>query len=155
MAYSSEQKKVNVYVEIENKAPHLGIPLPKGKIRFYKADRRGGLQFIGEDEIDHTPKDETLRLYAGDSFDITGEHRRVEYKDPSKHLYEETFEIALRNHRGGPTHVCVTEHLWGQWEILSNSHDFTRRDAQTIEFPVDVPEDGEAVVRYTVRTKRD
>lgn len=150
---TSNYKKVNIIVEIKNSRPNLGIPLPKGKMRMYKADSRGSLQFIGEDEIDHTPKDETVRLYIGDSFDLVGEHKRIDFKRISKTEVEETFEITLKNHRNEATQVAVVEHLWADWRITAKSTDFVKKDAHTVEFLVTVPKDGEAKVTYTVRTK--
>jgi hypothetical protein len=150
---TSNYKKVNIIVEIKNSRPNLGIPLPKGKIRLYKADSRGSLQFIGEDEIDHTPKEETVRLYVGDSFDIVGEHKRIDFKRISKTEVEETFEITLKNHRNEAAQVAVVEHLWADWRITAKSTGYLKKDAHTVEFPVSVPKDGEVKVTYTVRTK--
>jgi hypothetical protein len=150
---TSDQHKINVMVEIRNSKPTMGVPLPKGKVRVYKADSRGGQQFVGEDEIDHTPKDETLRLWVGDSFDAVGEHRRTDFKRLGPFEVEETFEIVLRNHRTEDMNVTVVEHLWSDWEILAKSTVFEKKDAHTVEFPVRVPKDGETKVTYTVRTK--
>lgn len=150
---NSSYTKVNVVMEIRNSLPALGIPLPKGKIRMYKADSRGGVQFIGEEEIDHTPKDETLRLYIGDSFDVVGEHKRTGFRRLSKREVEETFEITLRNHRDTAAQISVIEHLWSDWKIIANSTDYNKKDAHTADFPVMVPADGESRVTYTVRTR--
>jgi hypothetical protein len=150
---TSAYKKVNIIVEIKNSKPSMGIPLPKGKMRLYKADSRGSLQFVGEDEIDHTPKDETVRLYVGDSFDIVGEHKRTDFKRISQKEVEESFEIVLRNHRKEDTTVSVVEHFWADWRITAKSADFVKKDAHTGEFIVNVPKDGEVKVTYTVRTR--
>jgi hypothetical protein len=150
---SSAESKVRIIVEVANAKPNLGIPLPKGIVRLFKADKRGALQFVGEDEIDHTPKDETLRLYVGDAFDLVGEFKRVELKTLSKRLTEETFEVMLRNHRDTPATVDVIAHVFGDWEVVSRTHAYTRKDSQTLIFPVSVPTGGETLVRYTVRTK--
>jgi hypothetical protein len=150
---TSAYKKVNVVMEIKNSKPSLGIPLPKGKMRLYKADSKGGLQFVGEDEIDHTPKDETVRLYVGDTFDAVGEHKRTSFKRISDREVEESFEITVRNHRKEATTVSIIEHTWQDWRITAKSADYIKKDAHTIEFPVTVPQDGETKVTYTVRTK--
>lgn len=150
---TSAQKKVNVVMELANKKPGLGVPLPKGRMRLYKADARGSLQFIGEDEIDHTPKDETLRLYVGDSFDVVGEHKRTNFRRIGEKEVEETFEISLRNHREEATPVSIIEHAWADWRITQKSHDFKKLDARTFEFAVTVPKDGAVTVTYTVRTR--
>jgi hypothetical protein len=150
---TSTYKKVNVMMEVKNSKPTLGIPLPKGKIRLYKADSRGSLQFVGEDQIDHTPKDETLRLYVGDSFDMVGEHKRTDFKRISPKEVEESFEIVVKNHRNEAATVSIIEHLWADWKITAKSHDYIKKDASTVEFVVPVAKDGEAKVTYTVRTK--
>jgi hypothetical protein len=150
---TSNYKKVNVIVEVKNSKPNLGIPLPKGRMRLYKADSKGSLQFVGEDEIDHTPKDETVRLKVGDAFDIVGEHKRTNFRRISEKEVEESFEITIRNHKSEEVTVSVIEHLWADWRITQKSQDFVKRDARTAEFPVKVPKDGTATVTYTARTK--
>ncbi len=151
---TSSYHKVNVVLKLKNtKANHLGIPLPKGKIRLYKADNQGHLQFIGEDMIDHTPKDETLSLYVGDAFDIVGDYKRTNYHQLAPGLTEETFEITVKNHKDTPVEVSVVDHEWGTWEILKSSDKYVKKDAHTIEFPVEVPANGQTVVTYTVRTR--
>ncbi len=150
---TSGNTKINVIVEIKNAKPAMGIALPKGKVRLYKADTRGALQFVGEDQIDHTPKDETVRLTVGNSFDVVGEHKRTDFKRISQREVEESFEITIRNHREEETTVTVREHFWADWKIGAKSAEYVKRDASTIEFTVKVPKDGESKVTYTVRTK--
>jgi len=148
-------KKVSVLLEFDNKkASGLGIPLPKGRVRVYKKDDDGSLQFAGEDSIDHTPKDEKVRIKMGESFDLVGERKRSDYSsDLNKRRFEETFEIKLRNHKDSDATVTVVEHLyrWNNWKISDASAKYEKKDAQTIEFTVPVPKDGEAVVTYTVK----
>lgn len=148
-------KKVWVMLEFKNsKENSLGIPLPKGRLRVYKKDTDGSLQFIGEDAIDHTPKDEDVRVKMGNAFDLVGERIRIDFlSDTDKKMFKETFEIKLRNHKEQPVTVRVIEHLyrWTNWKIQEASQKWTKKDAQTIEFEVPVPKDGEAVVTYTVR----
>jgi hypothetical protein len=149
-----ENKKVNVMLEFENRADrHLGIALPKGKCRVYKADDDKSLEFIGEDLIDHTPRDEKVTLYIGDAFDIVGERKQTEFKKITDHVYEEAFEIKLRNHKNEPVTVKVLEKLyrWSDWTITEKSHDFKKVDSRTVIFPVKVAKDGEAKVTYRVR----
>jgi hypothetical protein len=156
--YGSEEgnKKVNVVVEVKNsKENNLGMALPKGKMRLYKRDEAdGSLEFIGEDEIDHTPKDETVKLHIGDAFDIVGERKRTDYKiDASRHIITESFEIRVRNHKTEPVEVLVKETLyrWNNWEITESNQKWTKYDSNTIHFPVKVDKDGEQVITYTVR----
>ena len=150
----SVNKKVNVLIEIANtKDNNLGIPLPKGRVRVYKQGTDANQQFIGEDEIDHTPKDEKVRLYLGDAFDIVGEHTRTNFRRISSNEVEESFEISLRNHKAEAVTVTVVQHLFSDWKILQSSHKYTKKDASTVEFAVDVPKDGEVKVTYTARTK--
>ncbi len=157
-SYGSEvgNKKVNVIVEVKNsKENNLGMALPKGKMRLYKRDEAdGSLEFIGEDEIDHTPKDETVKLHIGDAFDIVGERKRTNYHvDAGSHVITESFEIRIRNHKTEPVEVLVKETLyrWNNWEITESNQKWTKYDANTIHFPVKVDKDGEQVITYTVR----
>ncbi|MFH1093988.1 MAG: LSM domain-containing protein [Candidatus Omnitrophota bacterium] len=149
----TQQQKIKVKIELTNsKENNLGMPLPKGNIKVYKEDSDGSLQFIGEDSIDHTPKDEKIRLYLGDAFDIVGEHKRTNFKT-GDHWAEESFEISLRNHKEENIEVDVVEHMWryANWKIINNSHKFTKKDAMSIEFKVPVQKDGETKINYTVK----
>lgn len=133
----------------------LGQPLPKGRTRFYRRDDADGrLEFTGENTIDHTPKNETMRIYTGDAFDIVGERRRTDYILSNRNdSMDEAFEIRLRNRKTEPVEVRVTERLyrWVNWQIVQQSDDFAKTDAQTVEFRVTVPPDSEKVVTYRVR----
>jgi hypothetical protein len=156
--YGSEEgnKKVNVIIEVKNsKGNHMGMALPKGKVRLYKRDEAdGSLEFIGEDQIDHTPKDETVRLHIGDAFDIVGERKRTNFSvDTGRHVMIESFEIRVRNHKTEPVEVLVKETLyrWNNWEITESNQKWTKYDSNTIHFPVKVDKDGEQVITYTVR----
>jgi len=151
---TSDYHKVNLTLEFKNsKENHMGMPLPKGKIRVYKLDSDGSQQFIGEDMIDHTPRNEALKLYIGDAFDVVGDHKRINYTRIADGVYEETFEIKIRNHKESDIQVSVVEHVWGDWSITAKSTEFKKIDASTIEFPVKVAKDGETVITYTLRTK--
>lgn len=147
--------KVSVFLEFDNKeAAGLGVPLPKGTVRVFKRDTDGSAQFIGEDAIDHTPKDEHLRIKLGEAFDIVGERKQTAFKVVvSGHVYDESFEITLRNHKSEPVNVRVAEVLyrWSDWEIREESTKHEKIDSQMVVFPVAVPADGEAKVTYTVR----
>lgn len=133
----------------------LGQPLPKGRTRFYRRDDADGrLEFTGENTIDHTPKNETVRIYTGDAFDIVGERHRTDYILSNRNdSMDEAFEIRLRNRKTEPVEVRVTERLyrWVNWQIVQQSDDFAKTDAQTVEFRVTVPPDSEKVVTYRVR----
>jgi len=146
--------KVAVMREFKNsEANHLGMPLPKGRVRFYKQDEDKQLEFTGENLIDHTPKDETLRVFTGNAFDLVGERQRTNVKvDSSNHWLDESFEIKLRNHKKESVEIRVVEHLfrWTNWEITEKSDPFTKTNAQTMEFRVPVKADEEKTVRYTV-----
>jgi hypothetical protein len=146
--------KVWVMREFKNsEANHLGIPLPKGRVRFYRRDDDGKLQFTGENLLDHTPKDELVRLYTGNAFDLTGERRRTNYRmDSSNHWLDESFEIKVRNHKKEAAEIRVAEHLyrWTNWDIRTPSNTFLKTDAQTIEFRIPLKPDEEHTVTYTV-----
>ncbi len=149
-------KKVDVYLEFKNdKQFGLGVPLPAGRIRVSQLDAAdANLEFIGEDRIDHTPKDETVRVKLGSAFDVVGERRQTDFAvDTKARWLEEAFEIKVRNHKEQPVEVIVKENLyrWSKWTILSKTHDFTKEDARTIHLPVKVAKDGETIVRYRVR----
>jgi hypothetical protein len=146
--------KVWVMEEFKNaEVNHLGIPLPKGKLRFYRRDTDGHLEFVGENQIDHTPKDETIRAYTGNAFDLVGERKRTSFHVDSSHNWmEETFEIRVRNHKKEPVNVRVVEHLyrWTNWTLTEQSQPSRKMDAQTTEFPLTIQPDGQQVVTYTV-----
>ena len=150
----NSQPDVAIYREFENREKDgLGIPLPAGRMRFYRMDGDGQLEFTGENMIDHTPKNETVRVYLGNAFDLIGERTRTHFfKHTSQDLIQETFEIEIRNRSKEAVTVQVVEHLcrWSNWEIQDASHKFEKTDAQTIEFPVNVDPDGTQTVTYTV-----
>jgi hypothetical protein len=149
-------KKVDVYLEFKNDKQYgLGVPLPAGRLRVSQLDKAdNSLEFIGEDKIDHTPKDENVRVKLGSAFDVVGERRQVNFSSDSKARWmEEEIEVKVRNHKTQPVEVIVKENLyrWSTWSILTKTHNFVKEDARTINFPVKVPKDGETVVRYRVR----
>jgi len=149
-------KKVDVYLEFKNdKQFGLGVPLPAGRLRVSQLDKAdGSMEFIGEDTIDHTPKDEQVRVKLGSAFDVVGERRQVSFSvDTAAKWMEEEIEVKLRNHKPQSVDVVVKENLyrWSNWKILTKTHNFEKEDARTISFPVKVPKDGETVVRYRVR----
>lgn len=153
-SYGTESNpKVWVMREFVNSdANHLGMPLPKGRVRFYRRNDDGQVEFTGENMIDHTPHDETVRIYTGNAFDLTGERRRTNYTvEMNKSTATESFEIKVRNQKKEAVEVRVVEHLYRalNWEITSKSDDFKKKDSQTIEFPVTIPPDGEKVITYT------
>jgi len=151
---TASNPKVRVMEEFKNAdANHLGVPLPKGKLRFYRRDTDGHLEFVGENQIDHTPKDEMIRVYTGNAFDVVGERKRTNFHVDSKNNWmEESFEIKVRNHKKEPVDVRVVEHLyrWTNWKLIEQSHSSNKTDAQTTEFPITIAPDGEQVVTYTV-----
>ena len=147
-------KKVWVLREFKNSEQNkLGVPLPKGRLRFYQQDDDKQLEFIGENEIDHTPKDETIRVYVGNSFDITGERRRTGFKvSRDDHWVDETFEIKLRNHKKEAVEVRAVEHLsrYDNWSVKEKSDEFTKLDSHTIEFRAKLEPDAEKIITYHV-----
>lgn len=147
-------QKVSVFVEIENKKENnLGIPLPKGTIRVYKHDRERSLQFVGEDSIDHTPKDEKVRIKLGDAFDVVGSRKQMNWRKIAYDTYEASFEISLRNHKKEDVFVKVVEPIPGDWVMLSSSHEYSKTEAFTAEFTVRVPKDKETKLTYSVRMR--
>ena len=148
-------QKVGVFILFKNEVKAgLGIPLPKGKVRVYKRDDDGKEQFIGEDQIDHTPKDEELKLYLGNAFDIVGERAQKDFKSfTGGRVIEETIEIKIRNHKKEPVEVLVYEHpwRWSEWEMLKINAKWEKVDQSTIKIPVNVGKDEESVITYTIR----
>lgn len=151
-----EEDKGNAEVKLEivnARENGLGMPLPKGKVRVYKADDEGSLQFVGEDLIDHTPKDEKVRLTLGEAFDVVGEWHQTNVRRLADNLVETTVEVKLRNHKTTDVEVVCVEHSYGDWEITQETQGHTKRDATTFEYKVPVPHDGEATLIYTVRVR--
>ncbi|MEI6195934.1 MAG: hypothetical protein WCS42_16565 [Verrucomicrobiota bacterium] len=150
----SDNKKIIVQREFKNaETNQLGIALPAGKLRFYRRDDGGQLQFVGENQIDHTPRNETVRVTTGNAFDLVGERKQTNFRvDTGDKWIDETFEIKLRNRKKEPVEIRVVEHLyrWSNWNITAKSDDFVKKDAQTIEFRVPVKPDEERIVTYTV-----
>lgn len=148
----SGKQKVGVFLELENtEKNNLGIPLPKGTIRVYKEDKDRSLQFVGEDRIDHTPKDEKFKIKIGEAFDVVGERVQAEYKHLGYNLYEVAFEVSLRNHKKEDIKVWVEEPIPGDWEMLSNTHPYEKLTAHLIRFDVPVGKDKEVKVKYRIR----
>ena len=151
----SNNKKVTVQREFVNdETNQLGLALPAGKLRFYRRDDDGQLQFVGENTIDHTPRKETVRVTTGNSFDLVGERKQTNFHvDTGTKQMDETFEIKLRNRKkAAPVEIRVVEHLyrWSNWSIAAKSDEFQKKDAQTIEFRVPVKPDEEKTITYTV-----
>jgi len=148
-------RKVDVYLGFRNaEQNNMGMPLPAGRIRVNKADPTDGtLEFIGEDAIDHTPKNEKVMIRLGSAFDVVGERRQLQFTvDTSRRSMTEEVEVKLRNHKKEPVTVIVKENLyrWTNWQITAKTHDFEKQDARTVHFPVKIAAGGEATVRYTV-----
>jgi hypothetical protein len=152
---TESNKKVDIYLRFKNeKTAGLGMPLPSGRIRVSKLDPDDQtLEFIGEDTIDHTPKDEPVLIKLGSAFDVVGERKQVDFRiDTERNWLDEEIEIKVRNHKTEPVTVLVKENLyrWVNWQIVKKTHDFEKVDARTVHFPVRVEKDGEAIIRYTV-----
>ncbi|MGA9584845.1 MAG: hypothetical protein WBQ95_05920 [Terracidiphilus sp.] len=150
----NENTKVLIVEEIKNsEANHLGMPLPAGRLRLYRRDADGQMEFVGESAINHTPTEETLKVPTGSAFDVKGSRHQTEFHvDYNRRELDENFEIKLTNQKQQPVTVKVIEHMYrgDNWEITSKSADFAKRDSQAIEFSVPVAAKGEATITYTV-----
>jgi hypothetical protein len=147
-------QKVGVYLDIQNSERNkLGMPLPKGVVRVYKADKSGAQQFIGEDRIDHTPRDERIRIKMGEAFDVVGDRRQMEYKVISGCVSESAWEVKLRNHKDERAQVEVIEPIGGDWQVLSSNRRYQKLDAHTFKYVVDIGARGEETIRYRVRVR--
>jgi hypothetical protein len=150
----ASNQKVGVYLDFKNdEKNHLGMPLPKGVVRVYKADASGAKQFIGEDRIDHTPRDEKVRIKMGDAFDVVGDRKQTDWKALGSCTSDSAWEIALRNHKDTAEQVQVMEPVGGEWTVLSTTHPFTKEDARTFSFDVKVQARSETKIKYRVRIK--
>ncbi len=148
------KEKVGVYVSFKNaKENNLGLPLPAGVVRVYKADATGAQQFVGEDRIDHTPKDETVRIKLGDAFDVVAERKQTDYKNIARRVFEYAYEIRIRNHKEEAVTVVVNEPIGGDWEIINSTYPAEKTAAFAARFNVSVAKDGESVLSYRVRVK--
>ena len=148
---SGDNNKIQVKLNFKNsKENGMGMPLPKGKMRVFKADEQGSLQFIGEDYIDHTPKDETLRILMGNAFDIVGERKRMTIRDLGCQ-HQVSWEVKLRNHKEEDIVVTVIERSSWDWTITSSNYDHVRESNERIKFAIPVKADGESILRYTIR----
>jgi hypothetical protein len=145
---------VKVYFKFRNdEKSGLGMPMPAGVIRVYQADSAGGLQFVGEDRINHTPKDENLSIHIGNAFDVVCERKQTDFRQLSPRLYEMEFEITLRNHKDVPITVDVHEPVGGDWQVLESTHKWTKADAWALHYKVPVGKDGTSVLKYRVRVR--
>ncbi len=154
LIYDSWKNAIRVSANIEftnSEKDGMGMPLPAGKVRVYKHDTDGAIEFVGEDALYHTPKNEKVRLMLGTSFDIVAERKVVDTRRISQTIREDTIEIALRNRKEESVSVMAVEHLMGDWEIIRKSDDFVKKDAYTAEFTVEIPADSEKTITYTVR----
>jgi len=147
-------QKVAVLLELKNTAEHrLGLPLPKGKVRVYKADSSGSQQFVGEDWIDHTPRNERVKIKLGDAFDVVGERTQKDWRKLGPGLWEVEWEIALRNHKKQDQTITVIEPVPGDWQVLHATHAFEKPEAHTLRFTIPVPKESAARVIYRVRIR--
>ena len=143
---------VQVYYQFKNEArAGLGMPMPAGVVRVYQSDSKGGVQFVGEDRIDHTPKDETLNLKIGNAFDVMAERKQVDFQKIASGVYEVEYEIVLRNHKPAPATVEVNEPIGGTWRILRSTHQWVKTDAWAAQFNIPVRADGTSTLTYRVR----
>lgn len=145
---------VKVYFKLRNdEKSGLGMPLPAGTVRVYQADAKGGIQFVGEDRINHTPADEQLRLHIGNAFDVVAERKQMDFRKLSDRLSEMEFEVTLRNHKDTPIVVDVHEPVGGDWELLSSTYKGIKADAWALHFKVPVEKGGTSVLRYRIRVR--
>jgi hypothetical protein len=143
---------VSVYYQFKNEdRAGLGVPMPAGVVRVYQADSKGGVQFVGEDRISHTPKDETLNVKIGNAFDVVAERKQIDFEKIASNVFEVEYEITLRNHKTTPVDVEVNEPIGGTWRVLRSTHQWTKTDAWAAKFAVPVNPDSTAVLKYRVR----
>src|SRR6266404_1608532 len=143
---------VMVFYKFKNEEKSgLGMPMPAGNVRVYQKDSKGNILFVGEDRIDHTPKDEALNIHIGNAFDVISERKQTDYKRVDTHLWEMEFEITLRNHKDSPITVEINEPIGGDWEMLTSSYKYTKTAAWAAQFNVPVASKGTSVLKYRIR----
>jgi hypothetical protein len=143
---------VQVFYQFKNDASAgLGMPMPAGIVRVYQNDSTGGTQFVGEDRIGHTPKDETLNLKIGNAFDVVSERKQVDFEKIASSVYEMEYEVVIRNHKATPVSVEVNEPIGGTWRMVRTTHEYTKTDAWAAQFNLQVPADGTTTLKYRVR----
>jgi hypothetical protein len=148
------KEPVLVYIKFKNSAANqLGQPLPAGTVRAYQNDSKGRVQFIGEDHIDHTPRDESLNLHIGDAFDVVAERKQTDFRQLDRHTFEMAFEIALRNHKPEAVTIEVNEPIGGDWNMLESNFPYEKTAAFAAQFKVPVAADGGSVLKYRVRVR--
>ena len=147
-----QKDPVMVYYKFRNEEKAgLGMPLPAGNVRVYQKDSKGGILFIGEDRIDHTPKDENVTIHIGNAFDVIAERKQTDFKKIDTHTWEMEYEITLRNHKDSAITVQVNEPIGGDWEMLDSSFKFTKTAAFAAQFNVPVEKNGTSVLKYRIR----
>ena len=143
---------MQVYYQFKNEEKAgLGMPMPAGIVRVYQADSKGGMQFVGEDRIGHTPKDETLNLKIGNAFDVVAERKQIDFEKIASNVYEVEYELVSATTRATPVTVEVNEPIGGTWRIIRSTHEWTKTDAWAAQFNLPVPADGTTTLKYRVR----
>lgn len=154
-AGQSGKEPVQAHLKFKNsEANSLGVPLPEGVVRVYQEDSKGRMQFVGEDRITHTPKDEELNLYVGNAFDLTAERKQTDYQRLGNEVYETAFQVTIRNHKKEAVTVDVDETVTGTWTVLQTNYKYDKTSAFSLRFHVPVPADGQSVLNYRVRVHR-
>ena len=149
------KEPVQAHLKFKNSEDNsLGVPLPAGTVRVYQADSRGQLQFVGEDRITHTAKDENLNLYIGNAFDVAAERKQTDFQTLGKDLYESAYQITIRNHKKDAITVEVNEPVTGEWTVLESNYKYEKTSAFSIRFQVPVAADSQSVLKYRVRVHR-
>ena len=152
--YSGDTAEADIQVRLKfmnSEDNGLGIPIPAGVLRVYKEDSSGALQFIGEDRVDHTPKDEEIEILLGDAFDIVGERVVMDRREIRYDTWEYDVQVTIRNHKTEDVEIVYWDHVWGDWEVRTSTHEYDQKDASTVEFVIPVESDGETVLTYTIR----
>ena len=152
--WQRKSDRVGVSLEFENRESNgLGMALPAGRVRVYQKGPDGSEEFVGEDRVEHTPKNEKVRVQVGEVFDIAVERNQLDYRQIARRVSETDYEVKLRNHKTETVEIVVVDHFWGDWEIIRSSLDYKKVSATKVEFKVRVEPEQEAVLTYTVRTR--
>ena len=144
--------KVEVALEFKNsKEFGLGMPIPAGRFRLFQADGDDSKILLGEDRIEHTPKDEKVSINVGFAFDLTAEQKILNQKRITNNTEEQEFEITLNNRKDEAVTIMTEKKLYGYWEIVSADFEYTKKDANTIQFEQQIEKNGSKTLKFTVR----
>ena len=148
-------RNAEVVLEIDNdKEANLGLSLPEGILRVYKADTKKNMFFVGEDKVPHTPENGKIKLNLGNAFDVTVQGKETAYTAFSNKAYEASYSLVFKNATNKPVAVTYLQDFSNQWSVTESSLSYRIPSARQVEWTVNIPAKGQTVLNYTVRVKK-